>query len=156
MTASHLSGPLLVGTVPVATQKGGTVNTTQGNQGSALLVQSVTVQRDATLVQTASFTVPQNATLVGFDVFTDVAYDSATSATLTVGKSAAATDYVTSMNVKTAGYQVGVHTAANTGNMANVGSVAGNKIGVPIFATVTSVGQPSVGTVRVVCYYVQN
>lgn len=156
MTASHVSGPLVVGSVPTGTQKGGTVSTGAGNQGTTILAQVMNIARDATLVQTASITVPQNATILGFDVFVDTAYDSATSATLTVGTAAAGTQFVTSVNAKTGGLTTATHTAAQTTAMANVGSVVGNKVGVPVFATVTSVGQPSVGTVRVVCRYLQN
>lgn len=162
MTASHLQGPLQVGPQPQQTQVGGTV-VAAGNMGDVVLAQSVALPRNATLTTTATFTLPANATIIGFDLYVDVAYDSATSATLTVGTTqtsttigaASATAFVTSVNAKTAGRTTATHTAAQSLAMSNVGRVVGTTAGVNVVATITSVGQPSVGTARLVCTYLQ-
>lgn len=149
MTATHLTGPLVVGTLATTTSAGG-ATVVGGNQGSVELVQTMTITRDATLVQTASVILPKNAQILDFIIDEDVAYDSATSATLTIGTAAAGTQYVTSVNAKTGGRVAATHTAAQTLVMKDIGTT-----NLTVYGTVTSVGQPTVGTVRVSVRYVQ-
>jgi hypothetical protein len=113
------------------------------------LAQTAVINFNNTLVQSASVFLPANSQLV--DVFTDVLtpYNSATSATLTVGTVAAGTQYVTSVNAKTGGRNTTSHTAAQSTAMANIGN------NTAVVATVTSVGQPTAGQVRVTYLYVQ-
>lgn len=154
MTASHISGPLQAGTVPVTTQAGGTVAAGTGNVGTAILAQTITLTRDATLTQTASIYLPKNAQIVSTIVDEDVAYDSATSATITIGKTAAGTDFASGINGKTGGRVTTTHTATQTTNMKDIGTTTGSP-SVQVFAQCVSVGQPTVGTVRITILYVQ-
>lgn len=115
-------------------------------EGIVPVRQYATVSRDATLVQTVTFEIPVGSIIT--DVFGDVttAYDSATSATLTVGSAAGGSQYAGSINAKTAGRNTAALTAAQV--------TAGNGIASStVYATVTSVGQPTVGAVRVMIEY---
>ena len=122
---------------------------TNPNIGLVYLSQTFLINRDATLVQSNSINLPANSQIVEIYADTLVAYDSATSATLTIGSAAAGTQYVTSVNAKTGGRNTTTHTAAQCTAMANIGT------NTALFGTVTSVGQPTVGQVRVTIQYVQ-
>lgn len=142
MSQTTFSGPLITGDRPAGYPGG-------PNLGFVVLSQSVTINRDATLVQSATVNLPYNSTIINIvaDVLTQ--YDSATSATLSVGTSAGATTYVSGVNAKTAARTTPTFTAAQLTAMANTGSNG------PVVATITSVGQPTAGQVRVTINYVQ-
>ena len=142
MAQTTFSGPLATGDRPAGAPGG-------PNLGLVTLAQTTVINFNNTLVQSASVFLPANSQLV--DVFTDVLtpYNSATSATLTVGTVAAGTQYVTSVNAKTGGRNTTSHTAAQSTAMANIGN------NTAVVATVTSVGQPTAGQVRVTYLYVQ-
>ena len=142
MALTTLSGPLQVG------DKAGGVSGGP-NLGNVVLAQTVTVNRDATLVQTVSFNVPPNTQLQDFLIDVLTAYDSATSATLTIGTAAAGTQYVGAINAKTAGR------AAPTLSAAQLAAMSSTTTNTTVYVTVTSVGQPTVGQVQVVARYVQ-
>ena len=142
MAQTTFSGPLATGDRPAGAPGG-------PNLGLVTLAQTAVINFNNTLVQSVSVFLPANSQLV--DVFTDVLtpYNSATSATLTVGTVAAGTQYVTSVNAKTGGRNTTSHTAAQSTAMANIGN------NTAVVATVTSVGQPTAGQVRVTYLYVQ-
>jgi hypothetical protein len=142
MAQTHLSGPLASGDKQPGTPGG-------NNIGLAVLSQTFLIDFDATLVQTRSVLLPVNSQIVNIlcDVLT--AYNSATSATLTVGTAAAGTQYASGVNAKTAGRTIPTFTAAQLAAMDDTGTSEG------VFATVTSVGQPTAGQVRVTVNYVQ-
>ena len=142
MSQTTWSGPLQSGDKPAGIAGG-------PNIGQVYLSQTFLVTFDATLVQTTSINLPASSQIV--EIYADVltAYNSATSATLTVGSAAAGTQYVTSVNAKTGGRNTTTHTAAQCTAMANIGTNPA------LFATVTSVGQPTAGQVRVTIQYVQ-
>ena len=119
------------------------------NIGLAVLSQSVVVSFDNTLVQTGYIDIPVNSQIV--EIYADVltAYNSASSATLTVGSAAAGTQYVTSVNAKTGGRNTTTHTATQVTAMQNIGT------NTRVYFTVTSVGQPTAGSVRCTLQYVQ-
>ena len=142
MSQTTWSGPLQSGDKPAGAVGG-------PNIGQVLLSQTFLVTFDATLVQTGSIIMPASSQIVEIYSDTLVAYNSATSATLTVGSAAAGTQYVTSVNAKTGGRNTTTHTAAQCTAMANIGT------NVTLFGTVTSVGQPTAGQVRVTIQYVQ-
>jgi hypothetical protein len=142
MGASTFSGPLKAGTVREGAD---------ANVGSALMVQSTTVTRDATLVQTgAAITLPANCEIVDMFATPTVFYDSATSATLSVGTAAAGTQFASGVNVKTGGPTRPTTTAAQAALWRDIGAT-----NLKLYPTVTSVGQPSVGTVTVSVVYRQ-
>lgn len=142
MASTTLSGPLRVGDKEAGISGG-------PNVGSVVLSQTALISRDATLVQSATFYLPPNSQIV--DIVPDVltAYDSATSATLTVGTAAAGTQYASGVNAKTAGRTRPTFTAAQLTAMADTST------NLSVVATITSVGQPTVGAVRVTVQYVQ-
>ena len=142
MSQTTWSGPLQSGDKPAGADGG-------PNIGQVILSQTFLVTFDATLVQTGSIIMPASSQIVEIYSDTLVPYNSATSATLTVGTAAAGTQYVTSVNAKTGGRNTTSHTAAQCTAMANIGT------NVTLFGTVTSVGQPTAGQVRVTIQYVQ-
>lgn len=137
---TYMTGPFQTGTGLDATGQ---------DTGNMVASQSAVVSFDATLVQNATFKVPANAQLVEIIVDALTAYDSASSATLSVGTASGGTQYVSGVNVKTTGRKSNGYSATQLGNMANVGS------NTSVVATVTSVGQPTAGSVRVTLTYVQ-
>ena len=141
MAQTNFSGPLASGDRAPGV--------TNPNIGLVYLAQTFLVTFDATLVQSGSINLPAGSQIV--EIYADVltAYNSATSATLTIGSAAAGTQYVTSVNAKTSGRNTTTHTAAQCTAMANITT------NTALFATVTSVGQPTAGQVRVTIQYVQ-
>ena len=142
MSQTTWSGPLASGDIN-AGKAGGP------NIGLALLSQTVLIDVGATLVQNGTVYLPYKSQIV--DILVDVLtqYDSATSATLSVGTSSAATTYASGVNVKTGIRVLPTFTAAQLAAMDDIGTNG------TVVATVTSVGQPTVGQVRVTYRYVQ-
>ena len=142
MARTTFSGPLASGDKDAGVSGG-------SNIGLAVLSQTMLINFDATLVQNGTINLPVNSQIVNIvcDVLT--AYNSATSATLTVGTASAGTQYASGVNAKTAGRTIPTFTAAQLTNMQDTTT------NVPVVATVTSVGQPTAGQVRVTVNYVQ-
>lgn len=142
MSQTTWSGPLASGDIN-AGKTGGP------NIGLAVLSQTVLIDFDATLVQNGSVFLPYNSQIV--DIIVDVLtlYNSATSATLSVGTSSGATTYASGVNVKTGVRVLPTFTAAQLAAMDDIDANG------TVVATVTSVGQPTAGQVRVTYRYVQ-
>lgn len=119
------------------------------NLGLVVLSQTALINFDATLVQNATFNIPTSSQIADFCVDVLTAYDSATSATLSAGTSSGGTQYLSGISVKTAGRRSNAFSAAQLAAMDDVGT---NRT---VVATVTSVGQPTAGQVRVTMLYVQ-
>lgn len=137
---TYMTGPFQTGTGLDATGQ---------DTGTVALSQTALINFDATLVQNATFKLPAGAQIVDFFVDVLTAYDSASSATLSAGTTSGGTQYLSSINVKTAARRPNAFSAAQLAAMANVGS------NTSVVATVTSVGQPTAGSVRVTLLYVQ-
>lgn len=137
---TYMTGPLQTGTG---------LDNTGVDTGTVVLSQSALLNFDATLVQSVTEVLPAGSQIINIvcDVLT--AYNSATSATLTIGTAAAGTQYASGVNAKTAGRTTPTFTAAQLTAMSNIGS------NTSVVATVTSVGQPTAGQVRVTIQYVQ-
>lgn len=142
MSQTTWSGPLASGDIN-AGKAGGP------NLGFAVLTQTVLLNFDATLVQNATVYLPYGSQILNIVVDVLTQYNSATSATLTVGTASAGTTYASGVNAKTAARTTPTFTAAQLAAMANIGNTG------PVVATVTSVGQPTAGQVRVTYLYVQ-
>jgi hypothetical protein len=142
MSQTTWSGPLASGDRN-AGESGGP------NLGLAYLSQTALIDFDATLVQNATFNIPASSQIVDFYVDVLTAYDSATSATLSAGTASGGTQYLSGVSVKTAARRSNGFSAAQLAAMDDVGS---NR---SVVATVTSVGQPTAGQVRVTMLYVQ-
>lgn len=119
------------------------------NIGFVALSQTALINFDATLVQNATFNIPADSQIVDFYVDVLTAYDSATSATLSAGLTSGGTQYLSAISVKTAGRRSNAFSAAQLAAMDDVDS---NR---SVVVTVTSVGQPTAGQVRVTMLYVQ-
>ena len=142
MSQTTWSGPLASGDRN-AGESGGP------NIGLITLSQTALINFDATLVQNATFNIPASSQIVDFYVDVLTAYDSATSATLSAGTASGGTQYLSAVSVKTAARRPNAFSAAQLAAMDDVGS---NRT---VVATVTSVGQPTTGQVRVTMLYVQ-
>lgn len=143
MAATHFSGPLQSGTL-ISGEVGGP------NQGNVVLSQYVTITQNSTNAVTSSFLLPANSRIVGFNIDVLTAFDSATSATLTIGTAAAGTQYISGVNAKTAGRAAPTITAAQLLAASNIGTT-----NLTVFATVTPVGATTAGSVLVTCTYIQ-
>lgn len=119
------------------------------NIGFAVLSQTVLINFDATLVQNATVYLPFNSQIVEIVVDVLTQYNSATSAAVSVGTSSGATTYANGVNAKTGVRVYPTHTAAQLAAMDNIGTNG------TVVTTVTSVGQPTAGQVRVTFSYVQ-
>lgn len=119
------------------------------NIGLVALSQTAVINFDATLVQNATFNIPAGSQITDFLGDVLVAYDSATSATLSIGTASGGTQYVSGVNVKIAGRRPKAYSGPQLAAMDDVGT---NRT---VVATVTSVGQPTAGQVRVTLLYVQ-
>ena len=141
MSQTLFSGPLASGDKQAGVSGG-------PNVGLVLLTQSVLIDFDNTLVQNGTVYLPLGSRIV--NIFVDVltAYNSATSATLTVGTSSAATTYVSGVNAKTAARTTPTFTTAQLTAMGSTALA-------PVVTTITSVGQPTAGQVRVNIQYAQ-
>jgi hypothetical protein len=127
-------------------QVGSAVVKSQAGQGVLLAVQSAPISFDADLVQDVTFNVPVGSHIVDIVVDVGTAYDSLTSATLSVGTSSGDTTYVSGVNAKTAGRARPAFTGAQVAALRNIASST-------VVATVTSVGQPAAGSARVTIVY---
>jgi hypothetical protein len=142
MAQTNLTGPLALGDKAAGATGG-------PNTGFVVLSQSQTINFDATLVQNATFRLPRGSQIIGIFEDVTVAFNSATSAGLTVGTASAGTQYASSSDAKTTGRKALTLTAAQLTAMADIGN------NLDVVATVTSVGQPTAGQVVVTVQYVQ-
>lgn len=130
-----------------AVKSGDGFSETATGVGTAVFSQTALIDFNATLTSEAVFVLPKDGQIV--DVVVDVltAYNSATSATLTVGSASAGTQYAGAVDAKTAGR---VRPTFSAAQLAAMGDIDGNT---SVYATVTSVGQPTAGQVRVTVAY---
>lgn len=119
------------------------------NGGDVLLTQTAVINQNSTNAVSATFTLPASAQIVEFKIDVLTAFNSGTSATLTVGTAAAGTQYVSGVDAKTGGRAAPTLTTTQLGNMANIGT------NVSVVATVTPSGATSAGQVRVTVIYAQ-
>lgn len=130
-----------------AVKSGDGFSETATGVGTAVFSQTVSISFNATLTSEATFVLPKNAQIV--NAYADVltAFDSATSATLTIGSASAGSQYVGSVNAKTTGRAAPTLSAAQLTAMADIST------NTTVYATITSVGQPTAGVVRVTVFY---
>lgn len=138
---TYMTGPFQTGTG---------LDNTGADTGTVVLSQTGLVGFDDTLVQDLTFVLPANAQIVDFYVDVLTAYDSASSATLSAGAASGDTDYLSGINVKTTGRKSNGYSAAQLAALDDIGTDTS------VVVTVTSVGQPTAGSVRVTVLYVQN
>lgn len=142
MARTQWTGPLASGDRPAGSTGG-------SNIGLVALSQTALIDFDATLVQNATFNLPAHSQIMEFHIDVLTAYDSATSATLSAGTTSGGTQYLSGINVKTAARRPNAFSAAQLAAMDDTGT---NR---QVVTTITSVGQPTAGQVRVTILYVQ-
>ena len=149
MAATHFSGPVLSGDL----QSG---DTNGPNQGYAVLMQTTSITKNSTNAVSSTLYIPTNSQIIDFNIDVLTAFDSATSATLTIGTAAAGTQYVSGVNAKTAGRASITFSAAQLAAMSGVtvlGAAAATSA--PVVVTVTPVGATSAGYLEVTIIYAQ-
>lgn len=151
MGATHFSGPVLTGDL----QQGETYGP---NQGLVQLAQFAALTQNGTNAVSATLYIPAGAQILGFNIDVLTVWNSGTSATLSIGTAAAGTQYVGSVDVKTAAGRIApTFTAAQLAAMSGVtttGTVA--ETTPPVVITVTPVGTAATtGYVEVTVLYVQ-
>jgi len=145
MSETAFSGPLATFTSEVSGATG-----SYSDKGWTVMSQRLTLTQDSTTAVDATFHVPANSTLLDIIADTTVAWDSATSAVLTVGQTSAGTEYASEVDVTSAGRVRPTFTATQLGDMDDVGS------DVAVVATITPTGATTAGTTIVTLLYIQN
>jgi hypothetical protein len=141
MSQSTFSGPVKAGTV----REGATPNL-----GYMVMMQSGTISQASTAVVSSTVYIPANSRILEFFVDSSVAWDSGTSATLSIGTAAGGTQYVASVDAKaTAGRLTISHTTTQLTAMSNVGATQ------TVTATVTPSGTTTAGALKWAVVYAQ-
>lgn len=143
---TSFAGPLISGPRANADNAG------PANQGLAVLSQTqVLTQKGADTNVSATFTLPKHSQIVNIIEDTTTAWNSATSAGLTVGTAALGTQYASSVDVKanSSPRAAFAPTTAQLAAMADIGTTTS------VVATVAVVGATSAGATRVTILYVQ-
>jgi hypothetical protein len=152
MSRTTFSGPVTSGTIKYNAYK---------NTGTTVLKQIQTVPFNTTLTSTVTNYLPSGCQLLNIVVDVLTVFDSATSATLSVGKTAGGTEYASGVNTKAAAGRITpTFTAAQLLAMQSTtldvsSAVTGDASCSAIVTTITSVGQPTAGSVVVTLTYAQ-
>lgn len=139
MGQSTFGGPMRIGDVG----EGSLINV-----GTPLLSQSTRLLQNGETAVSGTLYLPTAAIIVDIIVDNLTVWDSATSATVTVGSAAAGTQYAGGVNAKTAGRIRPTFTSAQLTSMASIGSTT------PVVATCTPVGATTAGITKVTVLYV--
>lgn len=117
--------------------------------GTAVFSQTQLVNFDAagTVNVDATFTLPKNAQIENFIVDTLTAWDSATSASLTIGSTAGGTDYFTGVDVKSNGRETASNSAAQLAAFDDIGT------NTTVYVRVAQTGATTAGQARVTIQY---
>lgn len=150
MGTTTFSGPVRSGTLKTGETNG-------PNLGYAVLEQETSITQNSTNAVSSTLHIPAGSKIVNIVVDVLTAFNSGTSAVLSVGTAAAGTQYASGVDVKTAtGRITPTFTAAQLAAMSNV-SVLGvaAPTTAPVVVTVTPTGATSAGYVRVTVIYAQ-
>lgn len=152
MSITHFSGPVMTG--PQKDVTGDPAN--PQNIGPVVSMQDVLLVQNSTNAVSATINVPPGSQLI--DILVDVltAFNSASSATLTVGNVAAGTQYAGAVDAKVAGRTRPTFTAAQLAAMAGLTTAgAPAPVGGPVVVTITPSGATTAGVVNVTLLYSQ-
>ena len=150
MGTTTFSGPVRSGTLKTGETNG-------PNLGYAVLQQETSITQNSTTAVSSTLYIPAGSKIVNILVDVLTAFNSGTSAVLSVGTTAGGTQYASGVDVKTAtGRITPTFTAAQLAAMSNV-SVLGvaAPTTAPVVVTVTPTGATSAGYVRVTLVYSQ-
>lgn len=138
MAMSTFAGPMRIGD---------TSSGTLANVGTPLLSQATRILADGTDTVDATLYLPTDAIIVEIIVDVLTAWDSATSATLTVGSASGGTQYAGGVNLKTGSRVYPTHTKPQLAAMADIGGTT------PVVVTATPVGATTAGEAKVTILY---
>lgn len=150
MASTHFSGPVIAGDLQQGDVNG-------PNQGPVRLSQYVNLTQNSTTAVSSTLYIPAGSIIESIVVDVLTAFNSATSATLSVGTAAAGTQYASSVDVKTATGRIAItYTAAQLAAMSgqSVLGVAAPTTA-PVVVTITPVGATTAGYVHVTINYFQ-
>lgn len=139
---TSFSGPVIVGS-----RSGASFAFAGSNQGIAELTQVVQLTQNSTSAVSVTAYVPKHTQLVDFIVDTTIAWNSGTSAVLSIGTTAADTTYVSGLSVATGTRARPAYNTTQLNAMLDVGSVE------TVTFTVTPTGATSAGTTFVTMQY---
>lgn len=108
-----------------------------------------TIAQNSTNNVDLALAIPVGSQILGFMVDVLTAFDSATSATLTIGQTAGGTEYIAGVNAKTGGRATLAPTAAQVTAYATGPATTG-----AVVARVAPVGATTAGLVRVIVAYI--
>lgn len=150
MGTTTFSGPVRSGTLKTGETNG-------PNLGFAVLEQETSITQNSTTAVSSTLYIPVGSKIINILVDVLTAFNSGTSAVLSVGITAGGTEYASGVDVKTAtGRITPTFTAAQLAAMSNV-TVLGvaAPTTAPVVVTVTPTGATSAGYVRVTLVYAQ-
>lgn len=149
MGTTTFSGPVRSGTLKTGETNG-------PNLGLAVLEQETSITQNSTTAVSSTLYIPVGSKIINILVDVLTAFNSGTSAVLSVGITAGGTEYASGVDVKTAGRVRPTFTAAQLAAMSNV-TVLGvaAPTTAPVVVTVTPTGATSAGYVRVTLVYAQ-
>lgn len=141
---TSFNGPVISGDKRAANDAG------PANTGFCGLSQRTSLVQNGAAAVSGRLSLPNGSRLDDFLIDNTVAWDSVTSATLSIGKTAGGTEYVSGVNVKAAaGRLAPTLTAAQLVAMQNIGD------NTDVYVTVTVVGATTVGATAVTARYTQ-
>jgi hypothetical protein len=143
---TSFAGPLIVG------PRQNTDNAGPSNAGLVVLTQVLTLTQNGANNVSGTFTIPEHCSILGFIVDRRVAFDSATSAGLTIGIAALGTEYASSIDVKAAAGRTQAPVSPTAAQMLAAEDTGTNK---SVVATIAVVGATTAGTVTITMQYVQ-
>ena len=152
------SGTIINAVLPPAGTASAT-NPPVSNLGYAMLTQTGLITQASTAAVSYLFYLPALSQITRCIVDVLVAYDSATSSTLSIGATAGGTEYASGVDCKTAAGRIEpTLTAAQLVSMSSTPATTQTANVNPysaVYATVTVVGATTAGSVRVTIQYVQ-
>lgn len=146
---TSFSGPVIVG----SRASGNTAFPQGGNQGIVELTQVVQLTQNSTNAVSQTVLVPKHSQIIDFLVDTPTPWNSATSATLSVGTTAADTSYlsgITQLTTVTTGSARVYPTTYSESQLTNMLDTGSNEL---VVFTVTPVGATSAGSTFVTMRY---
>lgn len=140
-------------TWPVIVATGRDKKVPAGTADTGLLVarQTGTITQNSTNVVDLTFTLPKNSQIIDFIINNDTAWNSGTSATLSIGTASGGTQYLTSLDTKTAAGRIALTATHVTGTQS--AAWANITTNTTMVATITPSGATSAGTTRVTVLY---
>ena len=139
---TFLGGPVMTGT------KAGV------DVGTCVLTQQVTLNQNSTTAVSATVYLPGGSQIIDIITDTPTPWNSATSATLSVGTAAAGTQFASGVDVKTTGLRI--RPTFTGAQLTNMNSLSVSSQSAPVVATVTPVGATSAGQTIVTYVYTQD